>query len=163
MIITLIVLVAIGFILPEKNVIPVQSATSSDWNHATFWYEPWGKSGVHKGIDIFSARGTPVLASTYGVIVFKGKLGIGGNSIAILSPKWRIHYYAHLENFDHSAGRLIHTSEVIGSVGDSGNAKGKPTHLHYTIVSVLPYPWKWDGSTQGWKKMFILNPTEILI
>jgi hypothetical protein len=47
-------------------------------------------------------------------------------------------------------------------VGDSGNAKGKPTHLHYSIVTLVPHPWRIDGSPQGWKKMFYLDPTRYL-
>jgi murein DD-endopeptidase MepM/ murein hydrolase activator NlpD len=156
------VVFVVGLVLPQNNIIPVLNASSSDWNHETFWYEPWGASGVHKGIDIFSAKGTPVIASTYGIVLFKGQWGIGGNVVAILSSKWRIHYYAHLDSIDHDAGRFIQTAEKIGTVGDSGNAKGKSPHLHYTVLSILPYPWRWDKSTQGWKKMFILNPIDIL-
>ena len=35
----------------------------------------------------------------------------------------------------------------LGTVGDSGNARGKPPHLHYAILSLLPYPWRADGSS----------------
>ena len=52
-------LLIIGLLIPEKIMIPVQGATPKDWNHNTFWYEPWGKSGVHKGIDIFGKKNTP--------------------------------------------------------------------------------------------------------
>lgn len=152
-----------GFILPEKLVIPVQGASEQDWNHQTFWHEPWGKSGVHKGIDIFSSAGTPVISSTYGIVVFKGKIKLGGNVIAVLGPKWRVHYYAHLKNFNVTAGSIVKKSELIGSVGNSGNAKGKPPHLHYSIITLIPYLWRWDTSTQGWKKIFILNPSERLL
>ena len=55
-------LLIIGLLIPEKIMIPVQGATSKDWNHNTFWYEPWGRSGVHKGIDIFGTKNTPVVA-----------------------------------------------------------------------------------------------------
>jgi hypothetical protein len=47
-------------------------------------------------------------------------------------------------------------------VGDTGNARGKPPHQHYAVLSVIPYPWRIDGATQGWKKMFYLDPGEIL-
>ena len=153
----------VGFLLPEKLVIPVKDATDKDWNHATFWFEPWGKSGVHKGIDIFAPKGTPVISATYGVVIFKGELSIGGKVIAILGPRWRIHYYAHLDDFNDKAGRFITTNDQIATVGGSGNAKGKPPHLHYSILSLVPYPWRWDNSTQGWKKMFFMNPSEKLL
>ena len=41
---------ALGLALPERREIPVLAATSADWNAKTFWFEPWGSSGVHKGI-----------------------------------------------------------------------------------------------------------------
>ncbi len=151
-----------GMLLHETLVIPVKNATSKSWNHVTFWYEPWGKSGVHKGIDIFSAKGTAVISSTYGIVVFKGQFSLGGKVVAILGPKWRIHYYAHLDKIDSKSGLFVKTNDIIGKVGNSGNAKGKSPHLHYTILSIVPHMWNWDSSTQGWKKMFYLNPTNFL-
>lgn len=162
-IIVIIGVVFAGYFLPERSVIPVQGASEQDWNHHTFWYGPWGRSGVHKGIDIFSPAGTPVIASTYGVVVFKGKIKLGGNVIAVLGPKWRVHYYAHLKDFNVNSGSFVNTAETIGSVGTSGNAQGKPPHLHYSIITLLPYLWRWDTTTQGWKKIFILNPSEKLL
>ena len=152
-----------GYLLPETLIIPDKDATTSDWNHATFWYEPWGTSGVHKGIDIFAQQGQAVISSTYGITVYKGKLGIGGNVVIILGPKWRLHYYAHLRDTSISDSVWIHSGEKIAEVGNSGNAVGKPSHLHYSIATLLPYPWRWDQTTQGWKKIFILNPSEMLI
>jgi murein DD-endopeptidase MepM/ murein hydrolase activator NlpD len=152
-----------GFLLPENLVIPVQGATTQDWNHDTFWFEPWGKSGVHKGIDIFSPIGTPVVASVYGIVIFTGHLNLGGNVVVVLGPKWRMHYYAHLDSINTAIGTLVNTSQPIGTLGDTGNARGKPSHLHYTILSLAPLVWRWDGSPQGWKKMFFLNPSEKLI
>ena len=162
-IVTSVCVLLLGFILPEGLVIPVQGSSDQDWNHKTFWHEPWGRSGVHKGIDIFSPVGRPVVSATYGVVVFKGNLELGGKVIIVLGPKWRIHYYAHLDRFNVSVGSLVGSSEMIGSVGNSGNAKGKPPHLHYSILTLLPYIWRWDTSTQGWKKIFFLNPSDKLL
>lgn len=143
-------------------VIPVKNASHHDWNHDTFWFEPWGTSGVHKGIDIFGHKGTPVIASTSGLIVFAGTLDKGGNAIAILGPKWRIHYFSHLEGIVVESGSFVSTGATIGTLGDSGNAKGKPPHVHYSILSILPMPWLVTTETQGWKKMFYLNPHQVL-
>ena len=151
-----------GFLLPQRTVIPVKNASTNDWNHKSFWYEPWGKSGVHKGIDIFAKKGTPLLSTTDGVVVFKGQLKLGGTVVAVLGAKWRIHYYAHLQRVDVHLGEFVSSKEQIGLVGDSGNAKGKPPHVHYSILTLFPYVWRADSSTQGWKKMFYLNPSEML-
>ena len=59
----LLVIVMAPFAFPENARIPVQGATVRDWNPRAFWYEPWGASGVHKGIDIFAPQGRPVLAA----------------------------------------------------------------------------------------------------
>ena len=48
--------------------------------------------------------------------------------------------------------------ESIGTVGTSGNAAGKQPHLHYVILTPIPYPWLADTTSQGWKKMFYLDP-----
>ncbi|GAA3581590.1 M23 family metallopeptidase [Marinobacter xestospongiae] len=158
--ITLFVLVC-GFLVPDRRTIPVAGATRSDWNANTFWFEPWGSSGVHKGIDIFATRGTPVIAATDLVLLYRGELPKGGKVVLGLGPKWRLHYFAHLDSVNQN-GLFAVRGESLGTVGNSGNALGKQAHLHYSIVSLLPRPWLVDGSTQGYKKAFYLNPIEYL-
>jgi murein DD-endopeptidase MepM/ murein hydrolase activator NlpD len=160
--IVLITIVIIGYVIPENLIIPVKGARSSDWNKQSFWYEPWGKSGVHKGIDIFADKGTPLLSSSKGLVVYTGELTLGGKVILVLGSKWRLHYYAHLDSITISSMSLISSGDVIGTVGDSGNAKGKPPHLHYSIITAIPYLWRIDGDSQGWKKMLYLDPGEKL-
>jgi peptidoglycan LD-endopeptidase LytH len=148
--------------LPESATIPVQGAKATDWNAKSFWYEPWGASGVHKGIDIFGKKSTPILSSSYGLVVFAGDLKLGGNVVLVLGPKWRLHYYAHLQDINVFIGQPLSAGKPIGTLGDSGNAKGKPAHLHYSVVTLMPYIWRIDQATQGWKKMFFLDPAELL-
>ena len=152
-----------GFVLPENLTIPVEQATKQDWNHQTFWHEPWGASRVHKGIDIFAPTGRHVIAATYGIVIYKANLKLGGNVIAVLGPKWRIHYYAHLDQVNVGLGSFLNTGETIGTVGVTGNAKGKPPHLHYSLITMIPYLSRWDSATHGWLKMFFLNPSERLL
>jgi len=158
-----VVVLITGLILPEETRIPVSGATKNDWNHTTFWYEPWGTSGVHKGIDIFGLKGTNVLAPTYGFILFTGNISLGGNVVAILGPKWKVHYLAHLEKVDVATLQIVGKNDIVGTLGDSGNAIGKQPHVHYSIISLLPYPWLFSTEKQGWKKMFFMNPHEVLI
>jgi peptidoglycan LD-endopeptidase LytH len=141
--------------------IPVLGANERSWNSQSFWYEPWGVSGVHKGIDIFAPAGTPALASVPGIVVYAGTLGIGGNVVAILGPQCRVHYYAHLQSSQVATLDWVRRGQVVGAVGTSGNAAGKPPHLHFAVISAMPLPWRWSGKTQGWKQMFFLNPAQL--
>ena len=158
LLVSLFVLVVSGFIIPEPRNNPVAGATKSDWNKDSFWYEPWGTSGVHKGVDIFAKKGAPVLAATNMLVLYKGEIQKGGKIIVGLGPKWRLHYFAHLEDIEHKTGFVVKSGDVIGSVGDTGNAKGKQPHLHFSILSLVPLPWMIDKTSQGYKKAFFINP-----
>jgi murein DD-endopeptidase MepM/ murein hydrolase activator NlpD len=156
-----VALLALGFAVPEDACIPVAGATAKDWNPRSFWYEPWGASGVHKGIDVFAPEGRPVISAVPGVVIYRGRLGLGGNVVAVLGPKWRVHYYAHLADAD-PAPRFLARGETLGLVGTTGNAAGKPPHLHYAVVSLVPLPWRYSPAAQGWKQMFFLDPGALL-
>lgn len=158
-----LILLGSGFVIPERIRIPVAGASSNDWNPQSFWHEPWGTSGVHKGIDIFAGKGRPVLSTTDGMVLYVGTLAKGGNVVVVLGPKWRIHYFAHLGSIGTRAFAWVRSGEAIGTVGDSGNAKGKPPHLHYSIVRLLPAPWRIDSATQGYKKAFFIDPGLYLV
>lgn len=155
-------LLGLGFALPEQARLPVEGATPKDWNPKSYWHEPWGVSGVHKGIDIFAPRGKRVIAAVPGVVIYQGPFGIAGNVVAVLGPKWRIHYYAHLADAE-PAPRFLAKGEGLGLVGNTGNAAGKPPHLHYAVISIIPLPWRFSTATQGWKKMFFLDPGALLL
>lgn len=147
---------------PEWPRIPVQGASAKDWHPQSFWFEPWGRSGTHKGIDIFAANGTPLVAPSYGLVLFRGEIQMGGKVMLMLGPKWRLHYFAHLDSYSALPGQPVLPGSLLGTVGSTGNAQGKPPHLHYSVVTLLPYPWRWDDSSQGWKKIFYLDPSAIL-
>ena len=117
---------------------------------------------MHKGIDIFKAHGTAVVAASSGIVVYRGYLKLGGNVVIILGPKWRLHYYAHMDSILVRTGNAVRAGDKIGAVGTSGNAAGKEPHLHYVIQSLVPYPRRYRSGPQGWKLMFYLNPDEEL-
>lgn len=110
----------------------------------------------HKGIDIFAARGTPVLAAAEGVIVERDSSGAGGLSIYERGMDGRtIYYYAHLNGYRAGLkeGDLVRQGDVIGYVGSTGNVTGSP-HLHFAVFTVTdPNRW-WRGRD--------LNPYELL-
>ncbi|MEM1137092.1 MAG: M23 family metallopeptidase [Bacteroidota bacterium] len=155
----LLVIFLAGFLIPDKTKMPVQGASKSDYHPDSFWYYPWGKSVTHKGIDIFAKKNTPIHSASKGWVIYTGEINMGGKIILILGTKWRFHYYAHLESINIKAFSQVNQETNIGTVGDSGNAKGKPPHLHYTILTLIPYPWRIDDSPQGWKKIFYLDPS----
>lgn len=159
---SLLLLILLPMAFGRKTQIPVFGATVRSWNEKTFWYEPWGVSGVHKGIDIFADKGVVATAPISGVTLFAGEIALGGKVVLLLGGSWRLHYLAHLDRIDVSLFEPVRQGSPIGLVGDSGNAKGKPPHVHYSIVTLIPYPHLYDRSTQGWKKIIYLNPDEIL-
>lgn len=141
---------------------PVRGASAKDWNPDSFWHPHWGKSGVHKGIDIFAKRGTPVMTAQSGLVVYRGNLQQGGKVVVVLSPRGWLHYYAHLDGIMARPAAWVVAGEPIGRVGSSGNAQGKPPHLHYAIFSPIPKPQSFRPVQQGWKRVFYRDPDALL-
>lgn len=110
------------------------------------WGGPRPGGRLHQGIDIFAKSGTPVLSTTEGLLLKKGEDPIGGKFMFILGPGGYGHYYAHLKDWGaQSEGSWIRAKEVIGLVGNTGNAKTTPPHLHYGVYrwtgeAINPYP-----------------------
>lgn len=117
---------------------------------------------MHKGIDIFAKEGTPVIAASPGLVVNAGVTPGGGNVVSVLGPKWRVHYYAHLKSIKVNNGEFIRQGETVGTVGSTGNAVGKAPHLHYAIITQIPYVWLFKAENHGLDRMFYLNPLERL-
>jgi peptidoglycan LD-endopeptidase LytH len=121
---------------PTSLPIPVRGVSSKAL--ADTWGAPRSGGRRHKGIDIFAKRGTEVIAPVSGVVLDIGRNRLGGNIVKILGPGPQVHYFAHLERFGPLTKRgLVRRGEVVGYVGDTGNARGTPPHLHYGIY-VLP-------------------------
>ncbi|NRR93168.1 M23 family metallopeptidase [Winogradskyella undariae] len=156
----IVTVLIIGFLIPQNLEMPVKEATKSDYNSKSFWFYPWGKSVTHKGVDIFAKKGTEINSSTSGLVLYAGEINVGGKVVVVVGPKWRIHYYAHLNELNTSLFSFVSKESKIGTVGASGNAVGKSPHLHYSILTIIPYLWRMDSDKQGWKKMFYLNPIE---
>ena len=110
----------------------------------------------HRGIDIFAAEGTPVLAAAAGVIVRRDSSAAGGLSLYQRDLDARtIYYYAHLRGYRAglTEGDLVRPGDVIGYVGRTGNVTGG-AHLHFAVFTVTdPNRW-WRGRD--------LNPYELL-
>ncbi len=128
---------------PDSLPVPVQgvrpSALADTWGSA--------RSGGrrHEGIDIFARRNTPILSVSAGIVMRVGGNELGGRVIVVMGPGGHRHYYAHLERHSaHTPGDWVEQGEVIGYVGNSGNARTTPPHLHYGIYTsggaINPYP-----------------------
>jgi peptidoglycan LD-endopeptidase LytH len=155
--------IVLGYLIPNNISSPIALKDVTKIDPESFWYYPWGESGVHKGIDIFCEKGTPVLSPVAGFVISKRYGTIGGNYVYILGPKWRTYYFAHMDTTFVTAYSYISSGDTIGKVGNTGNAICRPTHLHYSIETVFPYFWLYSSKAiEGSKKMFYLNPMQYL-
>jgi murein DD-endopeptidase MepM/ murein hydrolase activator NlpD len=90
----------------------------------------------HEGIDIFSKFRTPVVAAADGYITRTGTNNLGGKVI-FLSPDGKNYslYYAHLDSQIAREGEHVKAGDVVGLMGNTGNAKSTPAHLHFGIYT----------------------------
>jgi murein DD-endopeptidase MepM/ murein hydrolase activator NlpD len=101
----------------------------------------------HQGNDIFAALGTPLVACERGVVININTDFLGGQGLWVVGLSGTRYYYAHLSAY--AAGlhnnQVVEAGDVIGYVGDTGNAKGGAMHLHFEIhpnggPAIDPYP-----------------------
>jgi Peptidase family M23 len=109
----------------------------------------------HHGDDIFGELGQPIVAVTGGTIFSVGYEKIGGNRLWLLDRQGNQFYYAHLSAFSTAAvnGAEVKAGEVIGFMGNTGDAEGTPTHLHFEVHPVSTLYLGYDGA---------VDPTEYL-
>ena len=128
--------------LPTENSLP---SPLPEQHLTDTWGAARSQGRTHEGIDIFAPRGTPVQSTTQGIVSKVGENTLGGRVVVVVGPGGAGHYYAHLEDYaDISRNDWVNAGDIIGYVGDSGNAKGTPPHVHYGIYingsAVNPYP-----------------------
>lgn len=105
-----------------------------------------GGKRSHEGVDIFAPRGTPVIAVTNGRITSSGERGLGGKQVWLRdSERGQSLYYAHLDSIAPLGNARVKIGDTIGFVGNTGNARTTPPHLHFGIYrgyrgAVNPYP-----------------------
>ena len=103
---------------------------SDDW-----WFPRFGPGWrLHQGLDIFAPYGTPVRAPVDGFVRIKNG-GLGGLSVYVVQPDKTYWYLTHLSCIADGLqeGAQVSTGQVVGCVGDSGNARGGLPHLHFEI------------------------------
>lgn len=88
----------------------------------------------HHGVDIFAPRGTPVVAATRGYVTRVDVRDLGGKVIWLRDSERNANlYYAHLDAQEVEEGTWVEAGDVIGRVGNTGNARTTPPHLHFGI------------------------------
>ena len=85
----------------------------------------------HQGNDLFAPVGTPLVAVTDGSVFFQGD-PLGGNAAYVEGHDGNTYYYAHLNDYVGGA-RPVTAGELIGHVGNTGDASDGPPQLHFEI------------------------------
>ena len=85
----------------------------------------------HDGVDIFVQPLTPVLAVAAGRAMPRQD-ALGGNTVWLNTPGTS-YYYAHLDRVAVKDQQYVKVGDVLGYVGNSGNATGMPSHLHFGV------------------------------
>lgn len=128
--------------------IPVAKVSKRDLKDT--WGAARSNGRSHEGIDIMAPRGTKVFSTTDGIIADLRNNQLGGKVIWIRGPQGSWHYYAHLDGHKRglNVGDVVKKGELIGYVGNTGNARHTAPHLHYGIYLqgkgrgvVNPYPY----------------------
>lgn len=91
-----------------------------------------GGARRHEGIDIFAPRGTPVIAAESGQVTRVGNTPRGGKNVWVSGDR-RSFYYAHLDSIAVAPGDRVLRGEILGAVGNTGNAVTTNPHLHFGI------------------------------
>jgi peptidoglycan LD-endopeptidase LytH len=110
----------------------------------------------HKGIDIFAAEGTGVVAPADAVVVQRKAHPLGGITLYLRDTDGvTVYYYAHLRGYRAGLqeGHLVRRGDVVGYVGRTGNVQGSP-HLHFGVYTVSD-PNRWGSGRDR-------NPYELL-
>jgi peptidoglycan LD-endopeptidase LytH len=106
-----------------------------------------GGRRTHHGVDIFAARGTEVLATSRARVRRVDDRLLGGRVIWLEDPERDLYlYFAHLDTQDVVEGAWVAPGDRIGTVGNTGNARTTPPHLHFGIYPrgerpIDPFPF----------------------
>lgn len=94
------------------------------------WGAPRSGGRSHEGVDMFAAHGTPLYAVEDGTVRTSDN-SLGGVSVHITGISGDAFYYAHMSTRTVVTGQRVRTGDVIGAVGNTGNARSTPPHLHF--------------------------------
>lgn len=106
-------------------------------NIGSLWGAPRdGGTRNHEGIDIFARKGSPAIAAADGIVTGVKDGGIGGKVVWLrATDKDYTLYYAHLDQQLVQPGQLVKQGDTLGTVGNTGNARTTPAHLHFGVYT----------------------------
>lgn len=102
------------------------------------WHAPRSGGRRHEGIDLFARRGTKVVSATRGEVWRVGDDALGGHVVTVLGEGPALYYYAHLDDWAEGlrVGARVERGTLLGHVGNTGNARTTPPHLHFGVYRV---------------------------
>ncbi|RPD50563.1 M23 family metallopeptidase [Paracnuella aquatica] len=106
-------------------------------NIGSFWgADRDGGKRRHEGVDIFAKKGSPAVAALDGYVTAIQETPIGGK-VVWLRPHGKDYtlYYAHLDKHLVQSGQTVSKGDTLGTVGNTGNARTTPAHLHFGIYT----------------------------
>jgi murein DD-endopeptidase MepM/ murein hydrolase activator NlpD len=133
--------------VPGRLLVPVQGVRPEQLVDTYTAARSAGRS--HDAIDIMAPHNTPVLAAASGMVLKRFQSVRGGTSLYELAPDQRtIYYYAHLDRYADgmTEGRALRQGDVVGYVGDTGNAGPGNYHLHFEISTTTDPRKYWAGT-----------------
>jgi murein DD-endopeptidase MepM/ murein hydrolase activator NlpD len=135
-----------GANIPGSLLIPVAGVRAEELRDT--YSEARSEGRVHNSIDIIAPKGTPVLAAADGRVVKLFQSDKGGTTIYQRGTDGKtIYYYAHLDRYGDglAENKEVRRGEVIGYVGDTGNATPGNFHLHFSVWITEDPKRYWDG------------------
>lgn len=125
-----------------------------------FGVERDGGRRTHHGVDIFADRGTPVIAVRKGFISSTRIGGLGGKTVWLRDQSGNNFYYAHLDSQMVREGQSVVPGDTLGLVGNTGNARTTPPHLHFGVYDRGPHdPWHFLYMPSGRASDLNADPT----
>ena len=165
--------------VPNPNALPVESQplkihpklTQSGYVFPVYGEVSYGDTygaergdvsgGWHHGDDLFAPLGAPILAVAHGTVFSVGWNKVGGWRLWLRDDVGNEFYYAHLSAYSPFAvnGAIVDAGDVLGFVGDTGDAQGTPYHLHFEVHPVGLLGLGYDGAVDptpyldNWKRL----------
>jgi murein DD-endopeptidase MepM/ murein hydrolase activator NlpD len=133
-----------------------------------YWTDDWhacrdGCTRFHEGLDIFAKTGTPLVATADGFVSQKLVGDLSGISVEITDAQGVQYFYAHLSAWAPGiqVGDQVRVGQVLGYMGNTGNAISTPPHLHLEVqpggVPVPPKPF-----VDRWLKLAELRAEQLV-